>query len=147
MKERKELGVGTLRLTAVQSMTVQFDEAKHEVVQDPATKLFQVFRKRVPRDKTVKRSIRREGTKLYSYGKDARPIVVIIHPCELLETRLKGRRKGHVISWSELHAYLVRRDALSAIHARKVAKKHLRLERLAQRKQNAQRERIRRLVN
>lgn len=106
---------------AKRSMDIPFDEARHEVVHDDQTGLFQVFRKR--RDRTVKKSIRREGTEPYSYGKDAKPIVLIVHPREMLETRLKGRRKGHSISWHDLHTYLVRRDALAAIAQKKRERK------------------------
>jgi hypothetical protein len=136
MKERKELACGETVAEAKDHYRGRygraFDETKQEIVPDGF--VFQVFNRRVKRDKTVKRSIRREGTEPYSYGKDARPIVLIVHPRELLETRLKGRRKGHVITWHDLHAMLVRRDALAAMHRKKQERKQRRLARKAARR-------------
>lgn len=148
MKTRKELGVGATCDEAKHAMGgLYFDESKHEIVWDTETNLFQVFNQRKLRDRTVKKSIRREGTEPYSYGKDKRPVVLILHPRELLEARLKGRRRGHVIPWRELYAYLVRRDALVAINFKRTQRKARKLATKVARKQNKRREQIRRLVN
>lgn len=127
MRERKELGVGDLPHDAMRNMAVVFDETKHEVVQDPETRLWSVYYK--PRDRTVKRPIKREGREPYSYGKDARPIVITLLPGEMIETRLKGRRKGHLITWHDLHGLLARRTALTAIAVKRAERKARRAQR------------------
>src|SRR5438128_11357708 len=125
MKERKEYAVGSEPGEA----TREFDETwgdkfglwsekAHEifeVVHDPETKLFSVFRKHRRIDHTVRRPIRREGRRPYSYGKDARPIVLTLLPGEVIDVRLKRRRNSHLISWHDLYAYVVRRDALAVV--------------------------------
>jgi len=124
-RERKELGVGQNREYAILSMPFNaFNPRKHEVVYDGSTQLWQVFNIRRKNDRTCRRPITREARQPYSngYGKDRRPVVVTLLPREMIETRLKGRRTRHVISWDSLHQYLVRRDALAAVRAKKAAR-------------------------
>jgi hypothetical protein len=139
MKERKELAVGENREQAILSMPYNtFDPLKHELVYDASTKLWSVFNRRRKSDRTIKRAITRESRGPYAngYGRDRRPVLVTLHPRELIETRLKGRRTRHVISWDALHQYLVRRDALAAVRAKQAQRKAKLDARRAERKLN-----------
>src|SRR5262249_27961092 len=127
-RERKELTVGETRGLAVgcfqEARGEKFDEQKHECIYDERTGLWSVYHKRRSNNRTIKRPITREARQAYSngYGKDRRPVVITLHPRELIETRLKGTRRRYAISWDELHAYLVRRHALAAMNAKRKAR-------------------------
>jgi hypothetical protein len=121
--ERKELAVGTSEQDAIVNLVgagIGFDPAKVEVLFDPETRLYSIFRKCRPRDRTCKRAITREARQPYSngYGKDRRPVVVTLLPRELIEVRLKGTRRRFTISWDDLFAYLLRRHALAIMRAK-----------------------------
>ena len=122
-RERKELAVGASKLDAIVNLVgagTKFNPEKHEVSFDEATQLYSVFYKRRPFDRTCKRAITREARAPYrnGYGKERRPVVVTLLPGELIETRLKGTRRRYTVSWDDLHAYLVRRHALSVMRAK-----------------------------
>lgn len=124
-RERKELAVGEDYADAIAKF-VEFrgepwNPDKFECVTDPGTGLTSVFRKRRPNDRTIKRPITRVARAPYSngYGRDRRPVVVTLHPRELIETRLKGTRRRYCISWDDLHALLVRRHAFAVMNAKR----------------------------
>lgn len=123
-RERKELSVGETSVEAIEALLetrgLTYDGSIHDLVQDETTKLWSIYHRRRPTDKTMKRPISRESREPYSngYGKDRRKIVVTLLPHELIETRLKGTRRRYAISWDDLHQYLVRRSALAAIRVK-----------------------------
>src|SRR5438046_10607332 len=120
MKERKELMAGETRQLAIggfqEARGQQFDESKHECLLDEHTGIWSVYHRRKPNDRTIKHPITRVARAPYAngYGKDRRPVVVTLHPRELIETRVKRTRRHYTITWGALHAYLVRRDARAA---------------------------------
>jgi len=145
MRERKELACGEDEADAIAKF-VEFrgepwNSDKFETVADALTGLVSVFHKRRQVDRTIKRAVTRESREPYAngYGKDRRPVVVSLLPRELIETRLKGTRRRYVISWDDLHAYLVRRHALALLSARQKAKADKRKAKLAARKANRRR--------
>lgn len=122
-RERKELACGSTRREAISRLndmrTAEWIDGKLEAVQDSATRLWSIYRKRVPTDRTIKRPVTREARTPYihGYGRDRRPVIVTLLPREMIETRLKGTRRRYQISWDDLHRYLVRRHALQAMAA------------------------------
>jgi len=129
-KERKELGVGETFGDALKMFEEKsgqkFDENKHDLTFDEATKLWSVFHKRKNHDRTIKRSITRETRDPYANahrGRDRRPVVITMTPREMVETRLKGTRTTFRISIHDLHGLLVRRHAFNVarIHAQEKA--------------------------
>lgn len=135
MKERREYAVGRTQREAIR----RFNEAHapkygkwerpgrekfFECVQDPTTKLYQIFRVRQRRDRTVKKPIIRESAEAFAtYGKDKRPIVLIIGRGTIGMT-LKGRRQSSAkhITWADLYRYLCACEALAKGRAKQKAR-------------------------
>lgn len=139
MKDRKELACGDSYsdcLQALKELGRDPNPEKYDFERDASTGLWSAYHKRKRNDRTVKRPVVRVSREPYAngYGKDRRPIVVTLHPRELIETRLKGTRRRHSITWDDLHAYLVRRDALIAMNAKRKEKAAKRAQRRIERK-------------
>lgn len=139
-RERKELAVGEDDADAIAKF-VEFrgepwNPDKFECIADPQTGLVSVYHRRRATDRTIKHPITRVARKPYSsgYGRDRRPVVVTLLEHEFIQTRLFGTRRRYVISWDDLHAYLVRRHALSVMNAKRSAKAARRKERQAKRR-------------
>jgi hypothetical protein len=131
-KERKEYAVGGTPSEATQA----FDELHgykfgkwckggnvgFEVVRDDATGLYQIFRERRRRDRTVKRPIRRDGTHPVGTGKNNRPLVLILLPGEQMVLKLKGCRIGYQVAWEDVYHWRARVEAQAVINERNRAK-------------------------
>jgi hypothetical protein len=133
-RERKELAVGECAALACEifrNAGGQFNEEKHELLFDEQTGLWSIYHRRRRNDRSIKRAVTRVARAPYThgYGHDRRPVVITLHPHELIETRLKGTRRRHTITWDELHRYLVRRDALNAMNAKRAERKARRAKR------------------
>lgn len=140
MRERKELACGDSMQACIENLQEQLgrvpEPEKYDFEHDATTGLWSAYHKRKPTDKTIKRPISRVSRAPYAngYGRDLRQIVVTLHPRELIQTRLKGTRRTHQISWDDLHAHLVRRDALAAMNAKRREREAKRKARKLERK-------------
>lgn len=127
-RERKELAVGGSMVELVEDFHARhpgknpYDAGKYELVVDEKTKLWSLFNRRKPTDRTIKRPVTRVAREPYGNGhaRDrVRPVVVTLRPGDVIETRLKGTRRSYSITWAKLHEYLVRRYALQAMSAKR----------------------------